>query len=239
MNGVIFDIVNPMKLKQSTSLNIDSIVLNNDVYYIKSTDNEYYEMDRSLLRRMCLFDGSGLCAKAFRQLKNKQLIDKEGITDINDINIINKELTEVDKLIRDGIFIPKEYRTPPKQDDVDIYETFKDVLVDVEQRILSKDRNHPWSREYLNKILESNKITDEQYKITMEMTKIMHILLSVNLKNMFIDDLDAVSKVVDFIDFAKYETKGIDIPKVIKLSEETILNLIDKYIMLCEELNNI
>lgn len=238
MNGVIFDIVNPTKLKQSTSLNIDSIVLNNDVYYIKSTDNEYYEMDRILLRRMCLFDGSGLCAKAFRQLKNKQLITIDGIVDIDDINIINKELTEVDELIREGIFIPNEYRTPPKQDEA-LYEIFKDVLVDVEQKILAKDRNHPWSREYLNKILESNKITDEQYKIAMEMTKIMHILLSANLKNMFIDDLDAVSKVVDFIDFAKYETKGIDIPKVIKLSEETILNLIDKYILLCEELNNI
>lgn len=236
MNGVIFDIVNPIKLKQSTSLNIDSIVLNNDVYYIKSTDNEYYEIDRILLRRMCLFDRSGLCAKAFRQLKNKQLITMDGIVDIDDINIINKELTEVDKLIREGIFIPKEYRTPPKQDEV-LYETFKDVLVDVEQKILAKDRNHPWSREYLNKI--SNKITDEQYKIAMEMTKIMHLLLSVDLKNMFADDLYAVSKVIDFIDFAKYETKGIDIPKVLRLSEETILNLIDKYIMLCEELNNI
>lgn len=329
MRITIFDIINPIKLHKAMKLSIDSIALKDDIYYIKTIDDFNYMLDKALLRRMCLYDKSNTCAKAFRQLKNKQLITVDGIVDIDDINIINTELTEEQRLLKEeGIYIPKEYRTrAAAAGDVDLsIESIEDKKVkpnfdtytfsDMYQYILRTDnkcaylydilsdkfneeynteedqrrffehlslKSHAifadvyrnrcklhkiqediWLRKskeqginideisesiyntdeklsnvYIESLYNTKLITEEERDLAIRINEIIYILLSVNLKHMRFSSMDSLDIILKAVDHTEYISRNTKLQRILRLTEEEILELIDQYETLAEELRRI
>lgn len=94
-------------------------------------------------------------------------------------------------------------------------------------------------RIFSNHFLETVKddFTKEQYRIFKRTNEIFHILASVNVKyNKF--TLDELNLVFDFYDNVVGKM-GVDIPKILMLDDRKVVNLLNEYYELIDELENI
>ena len=114
--------------------------------------------------------------------------------------------------------------------------SLNNIIQSVENKLMELDPKHPMSIKYLKTLQHYNKITTNQYNLAVQMTKLMYIIMSVDVKPLLpgadINDVDAV---VSFHDLAA-KVLGIEVPMVLKMSLDDVIGLINEYEKLQQEL---
>ena len=327
MKNQTLNILNHMPLREGMVIhNIKYIALSDDKYYLKTSGGAYYSMDKQVLREMCLLDISGMCTKAYRTLNNNQMVDKEGITDIDGVNLVKNEFGE-DELLMAAMFIaqscicnkseevgdkilntidkseldemtyqelleyiPKcerkyhwiyemllckweeEYNTIEKKisffegsnlnglsafmdfyghRDSEVSEILENIwrrksreklslVMSIVDKMMYKSTDKYgkyWSNIYMKQLCDDEKISTEEYEIVRKMNNIMHIMMSANVKHINYTTFENLSTVYEFMDIVESNTKSVEVSKIIRLTEDEILDLIEEFYGLSELLD--
>lgn len=91
-----------------------------------------------------------------------------------------------------------------------------------------------WSNKYLTELYECRKISNSEYYVARRMNEIVYIVCSSNLMHMKYKTFESCATIVDFLTYFRKEFKNINISKVLRLTENEILDLINEYFELQE-----
>ena len=91
-----------------------------------------------------------------------------------------------------------------------------------------------WSNKYLTELYECRKISNSEYYVARRMNEIVYIVCSSNLMHMKYKTFESCATIVDFLTYFRKEFKDINISKVLRLTEDEILDLINEYFELQE-----
>lgn len=118
-------------------------------------------------------------------------------------------------------------------------EQYKDVIEFTEQLLSSNDNTRYWTLARLDNLHKQGRINVNEYNLCTRMTQILQTILATNMMHMKFNSFDECDIAVSFMDFARRETKGVYIPRLLKLSDDKVMQLINKYNRLHEQLMEI
>lgn len=115
-------------------------------------------------------------------------------------------------------------------------EQYTDVIQATEKVLLTNNEAKYWTLDNLEDLHLLGKMNDNEYKLCTRMTQILQTILASNMMHIKFNSFEECDVFVNFLDYAKRETKDVHIPRLLKLPDSHVMKLINKYNSLHDKL---